>query len=33
MQAVRPLRHSALGYLTLDEFEDLHSPQPEATLS
>ena len=26
-------RHSALGYLTPDEFEDLHSPQLEATLS
>ena len=26
-------RHSALGYLTPNEFEDLHSPQPLATLS
>jgi putative transposase len=26
-------RHSALGYLTPDEFEELHSPQPHATLS
>ncbi|HEX7165964.1 MAG TPA: IS3 family transposase [Acidimicrobiales bacterium] len=26
-------RHSALGYLTPDEFEALHSPQPMATLS
>jgi putative transposase len=26
-------RHSALGYLTPNEFEDLHSPQPAATLS
>ena len=26
-------RHSALGYLTPNEYEDLHSPQPEATLS
>ena len=26
-------RHSALGYLTPNEFEDLHSPQPQATLS
>ncbi|MEY2419951.1 MAG: putative transposase [Acidimicrobiaceae bacterium] len=26
-------RHSALGYLTPNEFEDLHSPQPTATLS
>jgi transposase InsO family protein len=26
-------RHSSLGYLTPDEFEDLHSHQPQATLS
>ncbi len=26
-------RHSALGYLTPSEFEDLQSPQPQATLS
>jgi transposase InsO family protein len=26
-------RHSALGYLTPRAFEDLHSPQPQATLS
>ncbi len=26
-------RHSALGYLTPNEFEDLHSPKPQATLS
>jgi transposase InsO family protein len=26
-------RHSALGYLTPNEYEDLHSPQPQATLS
>lgn len=26
-------RHSALGYLTPNEYEDLHSPQPTATLS
>jgi transposase InsO family protein len=26
-------RHSALGYLTPNEHEDLHSPQPQATLS
>jgi hypothetical protein len=26
-------RHSALGYLTPNEFEALHSPQPQATLS
>jgi putative transposase len=26
-------RHSALGYLTPDEYEQLHSPQPHATLS
>jgi putative transposase len=26
-------RHSALGYLTPNEFEDLHSPRLEATLS
>jgi putative transposase len=26
-------RHSALGYLSPDEFEDLHSPKPTATLS
>ena len=26
-------RHSALGYLTPNEFEDLHSPRPQATLS
>jgi transposase InsO family protein len=26
-------RHSALGYLTPSEFGDLHSPQPQATLS
>jgi transposase InsO family protein len=26
-------RHSALGYLTPDEFEQLHSPQPQVTLS
>jgi putative transposase len=26
-------RHSSLGYLTPSEFEDLHSPQPQATLS
>jgi transposase InsO family protein len=26
-------RHSALGYLTPDEFEALHSPKPVATLS
>lgn len=26
-------RHSALGYLTPDEFEDLHSPKPAARLS
>ena len=26
-------RHSALGYLTPDEYEELHSPQPQATLS
>lgn len=25
-------RHSALGYLTPDEFEDLHSPKPVARL-
>jgi transposase InsO family protein len=25
-------RHSALGYLTPNEFEALHSPQPHATL-
>jgi len=24
-------RHSSLGYLTPNEFEDLHSPQPQAT--
>jgi transposase InsO family protein len=26
-------RHSSLGYLTPDEFEDLHSPKSQATLS
>lgn len=26
-------RHSELGYLTPNEFEDLHSPQPQATSS
>ncbi len=26
-------RHSALGYLTPNEFEDKHSPKPVATLS
>jgi len=26
-------RHSALGYLTPNEFEDLHSPKPQATLT
>ncbi|MGA8679486.1 MAG: IS3 family transposase [Acidimicrobiales bacterium] len=26
-------RHSALGYLTPKEFEALHLPQPQATLS
>jgi transposase InsO family protein len=26
-------RHSALGYLTPNEYEDLHSPQPTATLT
>jgi transposase InsO family protein len=26
-------RHSSLGYLTPNEFEDLHSSQPQATLS
>ena len=26
-------RHSALGYLTPDEFDDLHSPKPVATVS
>ena len=26
-------RHSALDYLTPNEYEDLHSPQPQATLS
>jgi putative transposase len=26
-------RHSALGYLTPDEHEQLHSHQPQATLS
>ena len=26
-------RHSSLGYLTPNEFEDLHSPKPQATLS
>jgi transposase InsO family protein len=26
-------RHSALGYLTPDEYEEIHSPQPQATLS
>ncbi|HEV2360987.1 MAG TPA: IS3 family transposase [Acidimicrobiales bacterium] len=26
-------RHSSLDYLTPNEYEDLHSPQPEATLS
>jgi transposase InsO family protein len=26
-------RHSALGYLTPNEYEHLHSPQPQATLS
>ncbi len=25
--------HSALGYLTPSEFDRLHSPQPQATLS
>jgi transposase InsO family protein len=29
----RDRRHSALDYLTPNEFEDLHSPQPQATLS
>ena len=29
----RARRHSALGYLTPDEFEDLHSPHTQATLS
>ena len=26
-------RHSSLGYLTPDEYERLHSPQPQATSS
>ena len=26
-------RHSALGYLTPNEHEDLHSPKPQATLA
>jgi len=26
-------RHSSLGYLTPNEFERIHSPQPPATLS
>ncbi|HYA67333.1 MAG TPA: IS3 family transposase, partial [Acidimicrobiales bacterium] len=26
-------RHSSLGYLTPNEFEDLHSAKPQATLS
>ena len=26
-------RHSALGYLTPNEFEDLHLPKPSAKLS
>jgi transposase InsO family protein len=26
-------RHSALGYLTPNEYDDLHSPQPPATMS
>jgi transposase InsO family protein len=26
-------RHNALGYLTPNEFEDLHSPKPLAKLS
>lgn len=26
-------RHSSLDYLTPNEFEDLHSPKPQATLS
>ena len=25
--------HSALGYLTPNEYEHLHSPKPQATLS
>jgi putative transposase len=29
----RDRRHSALNYLTPNEFEDLHSPEPQATLS